>query len=174
MSTRAKLAASSAAAVARQRIFAQPDNHPTSAWRSSPPARPVQQQQQPKGEHMFRRRKALLSVLAAIAVVASLAVAPAATASGPTIGQLTNAGWTCMSSPVVPRIVCSSPGLGFPSVPADPDGPPAFSHTIFSLDETFLGTTHLIRADLYRGQPCGPDGAYIFIGLIGYYRCDHF
>ena len=45
---------------------------------------------------------------------------------------------------------------------------------IFSLDETFLGTTHLIRADLYRGQPCGSDGAYIFIGLIGYFRCDHF
>ena len=33
---------------------------------------------------------------------------------------------------------------------------------------------HLIRADLYRGQPCGSDGAYILIGLIGYYRCDHF
>lgn len=123
---------------------------------------------------MFTIRRAVLSVLAATAVAASLAVAPAATASGPTVGQLTNAGWTCMSSPVVPRIVCSSPGLGFPAVPADPDGRPAYSHIIFSLDETFLGTVHLIRADLYGGQPCGRDGAYILIGLIGYYRCDHF
>jgi hypothetical protein len=119
-------------------------------------------------------RRAVLSVLAATAVAASLAVAPAANASGPTIGQLTNAGWTCMSSPVVPRIVCSSRGLGEPAVPADPGGPPAYSHIIFSLDEAFLGTAHLIRADLYRGQPCGRDGAYFFIGLIGYYRCDSF
>ena len=123
---------------------------------------------------MFTIRRAVLSVLAATAVAASLAVAPAATASGPTIGQLTNAGWTCMSSPVVPRIVCSSPGLGFPTVPADPNGRPAYSHIIFSLDGTFLGTTHLIRADLYHGQPCGSGGAYVFIGLIGYFRCDHF
>jgi hypothetical protein len=123
---------------------------------------------------MFTVRKAVLGVLAATAVAASLAVAPAATASGPTIGQLTNAGWTCMSSPVVPRIVCSSPGLGFPAVPADPDGRPAYSHIIFALDGTFLGTVHLIRADLYRGQSCRGGGAYIFIGLIGYYRCDHF
>jgi hypothetical protein len=130
--------------------------------------------QQPKGEQMFTIRSAVLSALAATAVAASLAVAPAATASGPTVGQLTNAGWTCMSSPVVPRIVCSSPGLGFPAVPADPDGRPAYSHVIFSLDETFLGTVHLIRADLYRGQPCGSDGSYVFIGLIGYFRCDHF
>jgi hypothetical protein len=123
---------------------------------------------------MFTMRSAVLGVLAAAAVAASLAVAPVAKASGPTVGQLTNAGWTCMSSPVVPRIVCSSPGLGFPAVPADPDGPPAFSHIIFSLDGAFLGTVHLIRADLYRGQSCGRDGAYIFLGLIGYYRCDHF
>jgi hypothetical protein len=127
-----------------------------------------------KGEQMFTMRRAVLGVLAATAVAASLAVAPAATASGPTIGQLTNAGWTCMSSPVVPRIVCSNSGLGEPAVPTDPDGRPAYSHIIFSLDETFLGTAHLIRADLYRGQPCGRDGAYFFIGLIGYYRCDSF
>ena len=124
---------------------------------------------------MFTMKRAVLSVLAATAIAASLAVAPAATAAGgPTVGQLTNAGWTCMSSPVVPRIVCSNPGLGFPTVPADPNDRPTYSHLIFALDGTFLGTAHLIRADLYRGQPCGRDGAYFFIGLIGYYRCDHF
>jgi hypothetical protein len=123
---------------------------------------------------MFTIKTAVLGVLAATAVAASLAVAPVATAGGPTVDQLTNAGWTCMSSPVVPRIVCSNGGIDFPAVPADPNGRPAFSHIIFSLDETFLGTAQLIRADLYRGQPCGRDGTYFLVGLIGYYRCDHF
>jgi hypothetical protein len=122
---------------------------------------------------MFTVRKAVLGVLVAVAVAASLAVAPAATAGGPTVDQLLKAGWPCMSSPVVPRIVCSTPGLGFPVVPADPDGRPSFSHIIFSLDGTFLGTAQLIRADLYSGQPCG-DSPYFFIALVGYYRCDHF
>jgi hypothetical protein len=123
---------------------------------------------------VFTMRRAVLSVLAATAVAASLAVAPAATASGPTVGQLTEAGWTCVSSPLLQRIVCGNSGLGLPPVPADPDGPPAYSLIHFSLDGTFLGTVHLIRADLYRGQPCGRHGVYIFNGQIGYYRCDHF
>jgi hypothetical protein len=31
---------------------------------------------------------------------------------------------------------------------------------------------HLIRADLYAGQPCG-DHPYVFRALIGYYECVH-
>jgi hypothetical protein len=42
------------------------------------------------------------------------------------------------------------------------------------LDGTFIGTGRLIRADLHRGQPCGPGGdPYLFRGLIGYYECLH-
>ena len=46
---------------------------------------------------------------------------------------------------------------------------------IFGLDGTFRGTSHLIRADLYQGQPCPQTGSpYFFIPVIGYYRCEHF
>jgi hypothetical protein len=45
----------------------------------------------------------------------------------------------------------------------------------FGLDGSFIGTIHLIRADLYRGQPCPQAGGlYFFIPPIGYYRCEHF
>jgi hypothetical protein len=38
----------------------------------------------------------------------------------------------------------------------------------------FLLTGHLIRADLYRGQPCGSGGEpYAFLAPIGYYMCTH-
>jgi hypothetical protein len=39
----------------------------------------------------------------------------------------------------------------------------------------FIGTAHLIRDDLYEGQPCPQTGgAYFHIAVIGYYRCEHF
>jgi hypothetical protein len=35
-------------------------------------------------------------------------------------------------------------------------------------------TRHLIRDDLYSGQPCAPGGEpYVHRGLIGYYECVH-
>jgi hypothetical protein len=118
---------------------------------------------------MYRR------VLVIAVLAASLGVVAAANANGVTPEQLTNAGWTCFVDPGAPRIVCSDPGHGRPSVPADPDGPPSFNFKVFGLDGTFRGTIHLIRADLYRGQPCRASGGpYFFIPVIGYYRCEHF
>jgi hypothetical protein len=39
---------------------------------------------------------------------------------------------------------------------------------------TFIGTSLLIRSDLYRDQPCSSTNAlYTFIGRIGYYECLH-
>jgi hypothetical protein len=36
----------------------------------------------------------------------------------------------------------------------------------------FEGHVHLIRADLYSGQPCEPNGGlYVFRPNIGYYEC---
>ena len=36
-----------------------------------------------------------------------------------------------------------------------------------------LGATHMIRADLYHGQPCPHSGGlYTFNPLNGYYRCE--
>jgi hypothetical protein len=108
-----------------------------------------------------------------VALVASLAFA--ATAEGVTPAQLTDAGWTCFNDPGAPRIVCSDPGHGRPTVPADPNGPASFNFKVFGLDGSFTGTIHGIRADLYAGQPCPQAGGqYLFIPPIGYYRCEHF
>jgi len=112
-------------------------------------------------------------VLLVAATAASLVVVGVATAVTP--DQLINAGWTCFSDPAAPRTVCSDPGHGRPTVPADPNGPASYNFKIFALDGTFTGTAHLIRADLYHGQPCPQTGAaYFFIAPIGYYRCEHF
>ena len=55
------------------------------------------------------------------------------------------------------------------------DRPASYNFKIFSLDGTFVGTLHLIRDDLYQGQPClQTGGAYFHIAVIGYYRCEHF
>ena len=109
-----------------------------------------------------------------IAALASLGVAPSASADGLTPAMLMNAGWTCFTDPGAPRTVCSDPGHGRP-VLGDPNAPPSYNFKVFSLDGTFTGTTHLIRADLYHAQPCPQTGsAYFFIPPIGFYRCEHF
>ena len=115
---------------------------------------------------------------AVVAVVGVCLAAPAlvgASAEGFTPTQLVNAGWTCFNDPTAPRIVCSDPGHGRPVIPAPPDRPATYNFKLFSLDGTFIGTSHLIRDDLYQGQPCPQTGgAYFHIALIGYYRCEHF
>jgi hypothetical protein len=91
-------------------------------------------------------------VLVVAALAASLVVVGAAAAEGVTPGQLADAGWTCFVDPGAPRIVCSDPGHGPPTVPPDPNGPPSYNFKVFGLDGSFRGTLHLIRADLYRGS----------------------
>jgi hypothetical protein len=114
----------------------------------------------------------LMLLIAAVAL--SFGSVTAAMATGLTPDQLTAAGWTCFRDPGAPRIVCSDPGHGRP-VPADPNAPPSYNFKVFALDGSFTGTIHLIRADLYRGQPCPQAGGpYFFIAVIGYYRCEHF
>ena len=112
-----------------------------------------------------------LALLVAAASI-SLAVVAGATARGVTPDQLTAAGWHCVPDPGgAPRTVCSDPGQGPPVA----NGSPTYNLTVFGLDGTFIGTIHLIRGDLYQGQPCPPSGAlYFFIARIGYYRCEHF
>jgi len=111
----------------------------------------------------------------AIVIAALFAAAAVDTAKAVTPDQLTAAGWTCFRDPANPRIVCSDPAHGRPPIPPDPNGYPSYDFMIFALDGTFTGTIHLIRADLYHGQPCPQtSGPYAFIPVIGYYRCEHF
>lgn len=110
-----------------------------------------------------------------VALVAALILATATTAEGATPAQLTDAGWTCFLDPGAPRIVCSDPGHGRPTAPPDPNRRPSYNFKVFGLDGSFIGTIHLVRTDLYRGQPCPQAGGqYFFIPPIGYYRCEHF
>jgi hypothetical protein len=125
----------------------------------------------------FLRKENKVSRLALfiVAVVLSFGTVTAASAEGLTPAKLINAGWTCFNDPGAPRIVCSDPGHGRPVVPPPPDRPASYNFKIFSLDGTFVGTIHLIRDDLYKGQPCPQTGGlYFHIAVIGYYRCEHF
>jgi hypothetical protein len=115
-------------------------------------------------------RTILTAAAGAIATAALLAV-PAG-AAGVTPETLSAAGWTCFQPPVgPPRIVCANPGLGRP-IPGNPDPPPQYTLVRFDLDGTYDAKVHLIRADLYAGQPCGTSGdPYVFSPRIGYFEC---
>ena len=88
--------------------------------------------------------------------------------------QLQAHGWTCFVPPPFPdTIVCGNPAHALTPVPADPNGQPSYSFLFFGRGTgEFRGTIHMIRADLYRGQPCPQTGTpYVFNPANGYYRC---
>jgi len=95
-----------------------------------------------------------------------------ARAGGVTREHLESQGWTCV--PFLPgnRYSCFDPGLGRP-FPGNPDLRPSYTFLGFDISTgAFIGTGHLIRQDLYRGQPCAPGGgSYVFRAAIGYYEC---
>jgi hypothetical protein len=108
------------------------------------------------------------------AFAAMLTLAGTSSATGPKLDQLQDAGWTCFRDPAAPRMVCSDPGHGRPII-GDPNPPATYNFKIFTLEGDFVGTTHLIRSDLYAGQPCPQTGGqYFLITALGYYRCEHF
>jgi len=87
-------------------------------------------------------------------------------------------GWDCRALPFNPALVtCSRPNQPHPLTipgPPPPDDRPA-SITLFVFENgVFIGTSVLIRSDLYNGQPCrSTGGAYTFIPRIGFYECLH-
>lgn len=118
------------------------------------------------------RRAILVATLAAF-LAAALVAAPAA-ADGVTPAQLQAQGWTCFVPPPFPdAVVCGNPAHGLPPVRPDSDGRPSYSFRYFDRGTgAFRGTIHMIRADLYRGQPCPETGGlYAFNPANGYYRC---
>jgi hypothetical protein len=129
----------------------------------------------------MRRLVIPLVLAAALALPATAASA----AGGLSAKQLSDSGWTCFNvvSPVVGPlgVHCAPPGVSFP-----PTGQPVIQLLYFfnttdpnSDVSDFTGVETLIRADLYRGQPCptepGPNGGYTYLPDIGlplnYYGC---
>ena len=96
--------------------------------------------------------------------------------TGVTPADLIARGWECRVPPPYPdRLVCRAPNQSVPSpaVPVD-ERPPTFNLLVFQDTGAFIGTLIGLRADLYRGQTCGPTGEpYIFRPPIGYYECLH-
>jgi hypothetical protein len=120
-------------------------------------------------------RQAVITALAAAAAATALAfVATPARATGLSQQQLVAHGWTCVPFLPANRISCFDPGVGRP-FPGNPDPAPTYNFVAFGLTSgAFLYTGHLIRADLYHGQPCAPGGQlYTFRAPIGYYECVH-
>ena len=119
-----------------------------------------------------RLRRVIGSIVPAVLLAATLATGAAA--AGVTAQDLDARGWTCVPFPPADRTSCFAPGVGRP-VPGDPELRPTRAFLAFSLSTgEFLGTGHLVRQDLYAGQPCAPgDDQYIFRALIGYYECLH-
>ena len=117
-------------------------------------------------------RRSVLGVVAAIGLTAAMSPVPAH--AQPTRETLESQGWVCVPFPAAGVVACFTPGPGRP-IPGNPD--PAASHTLFQFDLTtgerlFVG--HLVRSDLYGGQPCpGTGDAYRYLPLIGYYECLH-
>jgi hypothetical protein len=118
-----------------------------------------------------RRAATALVAVVGLALLASVVAKPAQ-AQGPTRENLLVHGWTCVEFAPANRWSCFNPGVGRP-FPGDPDPAPSYNFLGFDLTTgEFLYTGHLIREDLYRGQPCAPGGdPYVFRALIGYYEC---
>lgn len=120
------------------------------------------------------RRPAITALVALVATILLAGVAASsAHAQGVTWQQLQAHGWTCFVPPSSPdRVGCSDPGRGRP-FPGNPDPRPSYSTSAFSgVSGELLYTVHLIRDDLYYGQPCGNE-PYVFRALIGYWECVH-
>lgn len=119
----------------------------------------------------------LLIAAAAVALLVAVAGANDASAHGISPAKLSAAGWNCFDVPGL-GVHCQSPGDDSSSATInflyfDTTDPEA-------TDAPFLGTELLIRAGLYRGQPCPQEGADEYTGLdlfggpeIDYYACHH-
>jgi hypothetical protein len=120
------------------------------------------------------RRPAITALVALVAtILVAGVVASSAHAQGVTWQQLQAHGWTCFVPPPFPdRVACLDPGRGRP-FPGNPDPRPSYTSLGFSgVSGELLYTVHLIREDLYHGQPCGNE-PYVFRALIGYWECVH-
>jgi hypothetical protein len=118
------------------------------------------------------------TVAAAEATGAAGASAASMAMENLTPADLEERGWDCRALPFNPTLVtCSRPNqlhpLALPGPPPPDDRPASITLLVFD-NGVFVGTSVLIRSDLYHGQPCRSTGsAYTFIPRIGFYECLH-
>ncbi len=118
----------------------------------------------------LRRVIGLLCLIGAVAVVTAVP----AQAGGPSPEQKAEQGWWCGSTPFPwIGVRCYQAVEGHPPVPPlGEDGRATYTTMDWSPSGEFLGHAHLIRADLYNGQPCAQRGGlYTFSPVLGYYQC---
>ena len=121
----------------------------------------------------LRRAVGALGLTGALAVI-GVTAGPGLAEGGPSPARLAEQGWTCVSPPI-PWVGtrCYNPAEGHPPVPPlGEDGRATYMTMDWARDGEFLGHTHLIRPDLYAGQPCPQmGGLYAFNPVLGYYQC---
>lgn len=120
----------------------------------------------------LRRAVALLGLTGALAVI-GVSAGPGL-AQGPSPAQLAEQGWTCFVPPVPGAgVVCFNPAQGRPPIPPlGEDGRASYMVMRWTPGGEFAGHVHLIRPDLYAGQPCPQTGGlYVLNPRIGYYEC---
>lgn len=120
----------------------------------------------------LRAAVVLLGLTGAFALIGS--TAGPGLASGPSPAQLAEQGWTCFVPPVTGvGMRCFNPAQGRPPIPPlGEDGRASYMAMAWNPAGEFEGHVHLIRADLYAGQPCEPNGGlYLYRPNIGYYEC---
>ena len=123
---------------------------------------------------MLRRARGAL-VIAAVAAL-SVAAGSAAGGSNATIDQAQAAGWDCNPHVlIVGYFHCAPPGgTSVAELIAGTDVP-SIVLRVYRPDGTFAGTEHLMRDDLYQGQPCPQDNLAVWDQLpFGYVACHHF
>ena len=117
----------------------------------------------------MKKQSARSAVATVIVAVATAILATNVAVAGVTPASLQARGWFCLPPEATPENVyhCFTPG----------QNSAALNVLVFDADGAYLGTEHLIRADLYAGQPCRgtPEGPYQFVPVgPGYYACHHF
>jgi hypothetical protein len=120
------------------------------------------------------RRAVGLLCLTSAAVFVAVTAGTGLAQEGPSPAQLAEQGWTCFVPPVPGAgVVCFNPAQGRPPIPPlGEDGRESYMVMRWTPAGEFAGHVHLIRPDLYAGQPCPQTGGlYVFNPRIGYFEC---